>query len=268
MDTAHVMHRHFSLIAPSYRSLRTSDLEPILAIAECMVPVKRLRAADIGCGAGRYDLLLLRHLDIFHLTCIDRDESMLFQTQRYLRSHGISRFRTLKANSQEIPLEHQSMDCIVTFNAAHHMNFPRFISQCANIISRRGKVFIYTRTRRQNARSIWGRYFPMFVEKETRLYKLDEMVAWVREVGYLSLHAVKRFRYERRAPLEQLVEKACRHHYSTFALYTRDEFEQALSEFQDRIRRVFKCPDRITWFDENVLLVLSPKRTAGGAACT
>ena len=71
------MHEHFSKLSASYNELRTTDVEPVLYVRERLQDQGEIRAADIGCGAGRYDLLLLQHLPGLHLTCMDTQLSNL-----------------------------------------------------------------------------------------------------------------------------------------------------------------------------------------------
>lgn len=251
--------RHFSQIASFYKQIRKTDVEPILFIAEAFKGLPEVNAADIGCGDGRYDLLLFRHLNNLHLTCIDINGSMLEQVSDYLTSNNITRFITIKANANDIPIEENSMDCILTFNAIHHFNFIQFIHKAGEVIKKDGLIFIYTRTRSQNACNIWGQYFPFFCEKETRLYELDEMKEWIRHVDSLILETEKTFTYKRNATLEQLTEKAKARHYSTFALYKECELEKAIETFQENIKRQFQDTKSIGWFDANILLVLRKK---------
>lgn len=258
MNIPQNMHEHFAQLAPTYRQARTTDTEPIEFIRETLKGSSEIRAADIGCGAGRYDLLLFQHINNLHLTCVDVNASMLEQASKYLRNNGIVHFKTVQGDDSSLPLEPNSMDCILTFNAIHHFNFIRFIEQCAQVIKKNGKIFIYTRLRSQNARNIWGQHFPFFTEKETRLYELDEMRQWIQSVDSLSLETVKSFRHKRQATLDQLVERARIKHYSTFSLYEKDEFEEALIQFQQNIKQQFQNVNRIEWYDENILLLLIP----------
>jgi ubiquinone/menaquinone biosynthesis C-methylase UbiE len=257
MNNSKHMQDHFSQVAPDYREVRTTDIEPILFIADVLKSLPEVMAADIGCGAGRYDLLLFQHLKNLHLTCIDNNESMLKETQNYLESHGITNFRTVQSDSEQIPLEDTSLDCILTFNAVHHFHFLNFIKKCAQLIKASGKVFIYTRTRSQNARNIWGQFFPEFLDKEKRLFELEEMKEWVESVKILKLEEVKEFHYKRKAVLEQLLKKVEAKHYSTFSLYDEEQLGKAIEVFHDNIEKHFPKTDQIEWFDENILLILS-----------
>lgn len=249
------MYEHFSQVASSYRHIRQTDLEPILFITELLKECPQVNAADVGCGAGRYDLLLLQHVNNLHLTCIDVNESMLEQVADYLTQHQCLHFTTLRADGNEIPLEDHSLDCVLTFNAIHHFDLIQFIRNAARVVKADGNIFIYTRLRSQNAGNIWGRYFPLFLEKETRLYELDEIEEAVRSVDGVKVQQVKPFRYQRKATIQQLVERVHAKHYSTFSLYTDEELNDALAVFQADLKNAFH--DTIEWTDENTLFVLS-----------
>lgn len=248
------MDDHFSHVASSYRHIRQTDTEPILFISEILKNLPRVHAADVGCGAGRYDLLLFRHVKDLHLTCIDLNESMLQQVTDYLTQHGLARFETLRASGNEIPLNDRSMDCVLTFNAVHHFDLGRFLENAVRVCKPGGKIFIYTRLRSQNARNIWGQYFPSFTEKETRLYERDELETGIRSIDGVRLEHVEPFHYRRKATVAQLVERVQARHYSTFSLYSNEELKDALEIFQTSLRREFH--ETVEWVDENTLLVL------------
>ena len=209
--------------------------------------------------AGRYDLLLYQHITKLHLTCIDINADMLNNVSDYLISNGVEHFKTIKADANDIPLDNNSMNCIFTFNAVHHFDFAMFLEKSASALKKDGRIFIYTRLRSQNAGSIWGRYFPFFSEKETRLYELEEMKGWVQSIDTLNLETVKPFKYRRLSTMERLMEQVRAKHYSTFSLYEEDELDETLETFQSTIRAQFQDTNRIEWFDENILLVLQKK---------
>lgn len=254
MDNDRETHAHFSEIAEVYREVRTTDEAPVRFIRDELKGLPSITAADIGCGAGRYDLLFFRHLPNLRLTCVDVNADMLAQLSRYLASHGIRNFRTLLSSVEDLELEDASLDCVFTFNAVHHLHFPTFLDKAGPAIRGGGHIFIYTRTPDQNAENIWGRHFPGFVENETRLHTLDRMERWVDAAQGLRLAAVEPFRYSRVAGLDRLIDQARTKHYSTFSLYAPDAFEIALKKFEDNIRREYADPEHIAWHDENILL--------------
>lgn len=255
------MNDHFSKIAPQYKSLRTTDAEPILYIEEKLKTAGKIRAADVGCGAGRYVHQLFQKLeDRLFLYCIDANISMLSTIQEFLWANTIHAFKTVHALAQKLPLKSRSLDCVFTFNAIHHFDVDGFLYECSRLLTEDGYVFIYTRLRSQNRRNIWGRMFPGFAEKEKRLYELDEFSNILKAFPQLFLEEIRFFTYERKEPMQAVVEKARNHHYSTFALYSNEEFNNALTGFIENLKREFGDGDPVSWQDENTMLVLR-KRT-------
>ncbi len=71
------------------------------------------------------------------------------------------------------------------------------------------------------------------------------MERWIGQTGRLRLLAAKTFRYARTASLGRLLTQARCRHYSTFSLYTEEEFEEACNAFENTIRRRFDDPGKI-----------------------
>ena len=250
-------HHHFSRIAYRYRDLRTTDLEPILFIQKKLQRKSRIVAADIGCGAGRYDLSLVQHFGKkLFLYCIDANKEMLKHLKDFLVKHEIRNFKTIKADARKLHIKDNFLDSIFTFNAIHHFKILHFLEESSRTLKDDGYLFIYTRLRSQNRRNIWGRYFPLFNEKETRLYGLNELKKLLRKVPRLKIESIEYFKCSRLSSLNWLINQAQDHHYSTFYLYTKKEFEQSLEQFKQNIQKNFKDLKKISWFDENILLVV------------
>ena len=170
------MQEHFSQIACEYRAARTTDVEPLLFIVAQLGSTSNIVAADVGCGAGRYDELLFRFLrERLFLHCTDVNAEMLGELDTYLTDLGIKDFETHEASAHDLPFATGGLDCIFTFNACHHFDLSVFVTQAHRALKPGGRLFMYTRTRTQNAQSVWGVHFPSFSEKETRLYTDDEV---------------------------------------------------------------------------------------------
>jgi len=251
------IYHHFTKIAHQYRDLRTTDIEPIVYVKKKLKNLSEIMAADVGCGAGRYNLELFEHLGKrLYLYCIDTNENMLKQLSSYLKSHDIKKFQTMKAFARKLPLSDNSLDSIFTFNAVHHFKMSGFFNEVSRILKKGGYLFIYTRLRSQNKRNIWGKYFPFFNQKETRLYELNELKEILKNSSQLKIESMQFFKYKRISTLSRLISLAKNQHYSTFFLYTNKEFKQALERFEQNIKHHFEDLKNITWFDENVLLVV------------
>lgn len=242
------MDEHFSAVASRYRELRTQDPEPVLCVRDHLPPRPTL-GVDVGCGTGRYTERLYQELPYgTAILAADANRDML----RVLREHRTAgaRMWLVQARAEHLPFRPRSFDWVVTFNAVHHLKLPRFLRQVVELLRPGGKLFIYTRTPEQNARSVWGRFFPGFTEKETRLYSEVELRAAVEATQRLQVQSVETFRYERTSTAERLRKQAESAHYSTFCLYGREEFSQALRTFLRRL------PGSVVrWSDENLMLI-------------
>jgi ubiquinone/menaquinone biosynthesis C-methylase UbiE len=250
------MDEHFSKVADKYNELRNTDHEPIQYIRDLFSNCASRVAVDVGCGPGRYALLLLEMMPQLHLICLDRSSNMIAETTRLLRVANIDRFEAVTADASEFPLDPSSVDAVFTFNAIHHFIMPAFLREARRVLKRDGIIGIYTRLRSQNEASIWGKYFPDFKAIEQRLYSLDNIETAIASIPGLALDTIKLFRFGRVSSLDRLVEKVRARHYSTFSLYKEQRLEECISEFRKNIMRDFSDTNQIRWSDGNVFLIV------------
>ena len=244
--------QHFTAVSSVYREVRTTDREPVDRIAAALEGLPYLKGADIGCGDGRYDLLMLEGMPGLQLTCIDANRAMLEHAHDLLADNGFEAFETRQSTVESLELESGAYDLVSSFNAMHHFDFPSFLKKSRDGLTAGGHLFVYTRLPGQNERSIWGQHFPNFATKETRLLELGEIHQCVEETPGLRFVSATCLRYPRRASLDRLVEQARHRHYSTFALYDLEAFEEALATFHRNVRHKFNGV--VGWYDENVLI--------------
>jgi ubiquinone/menaquinone biosynthesis C-methylase UbiE len=256
------MDKHFSKVAEKYNDIRSTDCEPIAYIRNLFSKYDRCDAVDVGCGPGRYALLLLRIMPQLHLTCLDRNSDMIAETSRLLSHANIDRFKAVAADAGAFPLDSNSIDVVFTFNAIHHFIVPAFLREARRVLKGNGTLCIYTRLPSQNSTSIWGKYFPDFNTVERRLYSLDGIEAAIRIIPGLALDTIKLFQFDRVSSLEQLIGKARAGHYSTFSLYKKERLEECISEFRQNVMRDFSDPGQIRWIDGNVLLIVRMSQPA------
>ena len=248
---------HFSKIASKYKDLRTTDTDHIQYIKNQLSKKSQISMADIGCGDGRYSIELLKCLeDSCYLHCIDFNENMIKHLKTYLISQNILNFCATPGDASKLPLESNTMDYIVTFNAIHHFDIQKFLSEVYECLKEDGRAFIHTRLRNQNSRNIWGQYFPLFSEMEDRLFEFDELQYAIKKADMKIIHT-NVFGHYRTSSLTNLVSKAKNKHYSTFDLYSKSEFEKSLKIFKQNIMNNFDNMENIQWQDENILIEIS-----------
>jgi len=258
MDQNIVDDGHFSIIADMYQELRTTDTEPIEYIISKLPSLENLDVIDLGCGTGRYDLLLLDDLSQnCSLTGVDANEKMLSEFAENLKSQGYTKIRSICAPVEELSDKDMTKyDVVLSFNALHHFNLGKILSIVSSLLKEKGLAFLYSRTRNQNRRSIWGRYFPKFDYYESRLRSLTEIEQAIYETNGIEIKEIKFFQFYRYNSVSTLIEKAINRHYSTFSLYDSSEFKVALREFEERIEHKIDQFESIEWIDRNVMYTI------------
>ncbi len=252
---------HYARIADIYRSFRVTDSEPVLHITEMIGDRGEIKAADVGAGAGRYARLFFEHLgkERLFLYCYDTNEFMLESLEKYLDDHDIRNYATKIAMAQELPIGDKALDAVFCFNAIHFFNTPKFLRESARVLREGSFLFIYTRTKTQSMKSIWGKHFPAFNQKESDFYNTEKLETEIKSTKGLELVETKRFVLSRENSLKELVERAQSKHYSTFYLYESQEFERSLAEFRKNIRESYEDPDKIKWSDEKIMYTVLRK---------
>jgi SAM-dependent methyltransferase len=245
---------HFERVAVVYESLRTTDEAPVRRIGQ-LLPHRPVTALDIGCGTGRYTRLLRRLLpEGSRLVASDVSAAMLSQLTAGSDGHARGVVPLLSA-AEELPLRTASLEVVTAFNCVHHFDLARFLTAAARVLRPGGQLFIYTRTPQQNARTIWGRYFPGFTEHEQRLHSEAALRDAVRRTGGLTLMAAQIFRHPRTSTAGRLRAQAEGRHYSTFSLYPPQELRAAIATFLAHL----PGPE-VSWVDEHLLVIIGGSR--------
>jgi ubiquinone/menaquinone biosynthesis C-methylase UbiE len=245
---------HFERVAAVYESLRTTDEAPVRAIGQLM-PGRPVTGLDVGCGTGRYTRLLRAVLPGgSRLAAADVSAAMLAQLNAASQRHA-EEVAPLLAAAEELPLRGASLDLVTAFNCVHHFDLGRFLAAAARVLAPGGQLFIYTRTPLQNARTIWGRYFPGFTAHEQRLHSQDALRDAIRRAGGLTMAATQNFHHPRTSTAGRLRAQAEGRHYSTFSLYTPEELRAAIATF-------LAClpSSEVSWIDEHLLVIADRRR--------
>jgi SAM-dependent methyltransferase len=238
---------HFEQVAPMYESLRTTDEAPVKKIRE-LLPNRRVVGVDVGCGTGRYSKPLRAALpEGSLLLASDLSAGMLAELRA---SNGHSGIAPLRSTAEELPVRSGSLDLVTSFNAVHHFDLDRFLATSARVLSPGGQLFVYTRTQEQNARTVWGRWFPGFTEHERRLHSEASLRSAVGRTRGLEISGTHAFHYPRSSTPERLRAQAEGHHYSTFSLYSPDELSRAIDSFLASLPA-----GEVDWVDEYLLVV-------------
>ncbi|UCC48960.1 MAG: class I SAM-dependent methyltransferase [Gemmatimonadota bacterium] len=250
---------HFSAVARRYRTLRDLDLATVRHVtgllAERAGPGSVPLVLDIGSGTGRYIEAVIE------TTAADRGlawQAVACDASRFMVSSGHVTDPSLNrvvALAEALPFQDESFDAVLSFNAVHHFQLEAFLGAAARALRHGGLLLVYTRTPEQNTRTVWGRFFPDFAERETRLYTEQRLRATLACYPQFRFARLEERPWRMRKTLGRLIQQARGRCYSTFSFYTPTEFELALQTFRRRVAAAYPDPSNISVRNDHLLLV-------------
>jgi ubiquinone/menaquinone biosynthesis C-methylase UbiE len=262
-----LMERHFRVIAPQYRQLRELDARAVrrvsLRLKQLSKAMGGLTILDVGAGTGRYAEAVVHSCSeriglCYHGVAYDAISEMLRSGRAHRSLHTGNMDRAIGL-AEFLPFTAQSFNAVFSFNAIHHFDLRAFLAEAARVLQPKGELILYTRTPEQNQCTVWGRFFPHFAERETRLYtKRTLRVALGATADFESIE-LQEMQWTIRTSLSRLLAQARSGGYSTFRFYSPDEFEEALGAFETRVRATFDDLSTITAQNDH-LLVLATRR--------
>jgi demethylmenaquinone methyltransferase/2-methoxy-6-polyprenyl-1,4-benzoquinol methylase len=214
---------------------------------------------DVGSGTGRYleSVLAESALEMTHRCCAVRYDALREMLGGTCASSGLP-YRSVKSVvglAESLPFAADAVDAVLVFNAIHHFDATPFMTEVGRVLRPDGKVIVYTRTPEQNRCTIWGKFFPLFADKEDRLFTAAALTAAVDQTGAFGSVELRVIPWRAEANLSRLIKQARYGAYSTFEFYSRREFEDAVATFERRVREQFEDPSRIVVQNDHLLAV-------------
>ncbi len=223
---------YFDDIAQDYEGVRGTEIWPSLLHTIRSVDSNTRRVLDVATGTGLFGVRLAE--EGFHVFGLDQNPHMLAQAIGKAKQQTCS-FQGVLGLAEQLPLPERSISVMFSTNAIHHFDLQAHFSEVKRVLKPGGCYVVYTRFRKQNARSIWGRLFPHFAEKETRLYNPEDFLRLEAEFPELALESLDELSFEKPFSRDRLLQTTRQRQYSTFAFYGEEEFWRAYATFRSRL---------------------------------
>lgn len=241
---------YYSDIAPRYEDLRPLDVDA-LSVMSRHLPSWPPHGVEVCCGTGRYVRRVSSSRSPELVTVgVDLNEGML-RTASAARGDDPGLVHLVRADCCRLPFRSAALGWVSIFDAIHLVDIHRFVEEAARVLAAGGVLVIYTRTPEQNARSLLGRLFPNFREKETRLLTEDELRCAVEKDAF-RIETMVPLQHENTASRNDVLAQVRQRPYSTFVFYTDAEWSSAMETFGTHLMQ--SGSDAISWTDENLLL--------------
>lgn len=143
MDQQDLSKTQFGARAAAYLTSKVhaagTDLERLQGVAGAM---GKVRALDLGCGAGHASFALARG-GAARVTACDPSEGMLAVVAREAAARGHEAIHTRAGSAERLPFEDGSFDLVVTRFSAHHWpDVPRALDECARVLAAGGRLIV------------------------------------------------------------------------------------------------------------------------------
>ncbi len=267
----HSVARHFASVAKHYRTLRDLDAASVQRVASMVCEPRNgmiaPRILDVGAGTGRYVEAVARALAaLYAMECwaVAFDASRSMVTCGLPKTHSACLHRAVGV-AERLPFATDAFDAVLCFNAVHHFQLDAFVSEAVRTLRPEGLLSVYTRTPEQNEETIWGRLFPEFAERETRLRSEDDLCSAMMRCTHLSSVHSEHRPWTIDTNLTRLMAQARGRFYFTFSLYSTEEFQMALEAFRQRVLTEYPSASTIRAQNDH-LLIAARKATSAPQA--
>jgi SAM-dependent methyltransferase len=126
---------HFSGTADAYAAHRPTYPDALIAFLGSVAPAHDV-AWDCGCGSGQLSILLVRQFE--HVVAMDASAQLLARAPRH------ERIEYVQARVEESGLENESVDLIVSAQAAHWFDLSAWYAEVRRVARRRAVVALVT----------------------------------------------------------------------------------------------------------------------------
>ena len=225
--------KYFNYISSNYDRVRGKEIFNSLLKTVKLFHIKDNDwILDVGTGTGLFSVLLAEHG--FHIIGTDRNLQMLARAISK-RNNNDCNFEAVLGSAEQLPFPSETFYLVISTNAIHHFDLHQHLKEVSRVLKTGGHYIIFSRFHEQNVRSIWGQDFPMFADKETRLYNPEDFRLLKKYFPELKLESIEELTFEIPFSVDRLIYEAQQKKYSTFAFYSEDEFQQAFRQFRSNI---------------------------------
>ena len=225
------MKDYFVSISTKYDDLRGKEILPPLCETLRRLTKKDSRVLDVACGTGLFLIPIATEFDL-RLFGSDLSLDMLKVARKKARNDNL-RASFLRADVHNLPFPDEYFDVLISTNAIHHFDLIKSLKECARVLRKGGSYIVFSRFREQNDRSFWGKNFPKFADKENRLYNKGEFEDAAKKIEEFNLDSINELSFEKKATEKEILVEVVNKKYSTFDLYSDEEFKESLKSFKN-----------------------------------
>lgn len=157
-------------------------------IVKCIVPLKRyLKILDLGIGPGLLSIEIKKVIPKSKIIGVDLSSEMLKVARKNFDEAGISNYELKLGKAEEIPLESDSVDLVITQSSLHEWENPqKGLSEIFRVLKPKGSLMLKDYNR--DWLSKW-KYKLLKFHNHLEMFKfnLEEVVDLLRKAGFKKI---------------------------------------------------------------------------------
>ena len=213
------------------------------------------RALEIGCGTGFLFIPLTQRLSNVLFCGIEPAEAMLVQAWRKVKKEGIANCFLALADGHALPFESGIFDFIMMSQVVHFFSDkPRAAEEVYRVSSSNARLLVITTSHPQLRAQVDLSFFPGMLRRETARIPSISAIRRLFEGHGFKLYKTSEFAttFSASSP-EELAKWVTSRPWSSYLLFTEEEFAQRLKGFKRNLQNTFG-PGEITYLVPQTLL--------------
>ncbi len=235
------MYVDYSNIARYYDKVRITSPEYLrfwsIRIADYGSVAKKSRVLDIGCGTGRFTLMLSK-ITKAEIYAIEPSNEMLSEAIKKDKKRNIC---WSKAQAENLPFSNNYFDCVyMTFVFHQIKDKEQALAEMHRVLKPQGKCVIMT-TSTIHIRDSPLYLFPGLREIDlNRFPSLPELKSMLHKGKFREVHYHLDRSETTRKPIEEYLKLIKGKHVSTLTLLSEEDFQKGYKIFEKRLRKKYK----------------------------
>ena len=199
------------------------------------------RALEVGCGTGFYLVPLAQRLPQVQCYGIDPADAMLSQAKAKATEEGLDNCLLAKADAHSLPFRKGSFDFVLMSQVLHYFHDLRKVAREVHRASRRGaRLLVITTSHPQLRSQVDLAFFPGVVTRDVaRLPSIAEIGRLFEGHGFELFAAIEFASTLRASSADALAEWAARKPWSSYLLFSDEEFSRRLKSFRRNLKKAF-----------------------------
>lgn len=231
----------YSIIAKYYDKVRITQPDYLrfwsARIAHYGLIKKGSKVLDVGCGTGRFTLML-SEVTKAEVYAIDPSEDMLDEAEKKDKKKKV---KWSKGTAERLSFPNEYFDCVyMTFVFHQIKNRKKALSEIFMILKPKGKCVFMTTSYAHIKRSPLYMFPGLAKIDLARFPSLPEFRRILKEEGFRNVHYHLDNYEDHRYTVDDYLQRVKSKHISTLSVLSKEEFEQGYEVFERRLKEKYR----------------------------